>query len=99
MQVRGTYQVCLLAGELPFAMLREALDQSFGDEEAENRIAEKLELLVIVDNGPGSRAGFVGKRAVSQRAAQQLRIGETMGNFDLQRCYIRAHVGGGYFFP
>ena len=71
MQVRGADQVGLETRKLSLAVAGIAQHERFGDEKAQDGIAQEFELLVIAVGRPGGVADFVGVRTMSQRAAQQ----------------------------
>src|SRR5665811_1969832 len=60
-------------------------------------IAEELQLLVVAHRGSAAAARLAGQRTMGQRAAQQLRVGEPMFQFQLEKCGLRAHEGRNYF--
>lgn len=66
------------------------------DDEAENAVAEKFELLVVRLKMPGS--GFGGVGTVGQGAAQQITIPKLVTELRFEFSEIRAHSRrGGYF--
>jgi hypothetical protein len=70
--MRGTHEVSFEAREMALVIFGETADQSLGDQETQHGIAEKFELLIIIERRPGTGAGpaFVGQGTVGKRAAQ-----------------------------
>lgn len=88
MKVGGAHQVRLPFRESSFGISRVARDQLFADQEAENGIAQKFELLVV--GRPLFRLFLMNARLVRERPLQQAAILEMMTensleNFDLRR--------------
>ncbi len=86
MQVRGAHQVSLQAREISLVIFREAAHQRLGDQKAQHRVAEELQLLVVVERRSGAGAGpvLVGQGTMGKRAAQQLRVVEPIVQFQLE---------------
>ena len=81
-QALFAHQVRAHAGEIAFVGALEALVQQVGNGQAQHRVAEKLEPLVVV------RA----EAAVRQGAAQQARIGEAVADAPLQCVQTSVHL-------
>ena len=75
-----------------------ARHQRLGDEEAQNRIAQEFELLVVAERGV-ARARLIGERTVRERAPQQLRMDEPVADSGFERCQLRLHRRNGYLPP
>ncbi len=71
-QEGGAHQMCLELGELSLGVRGEALQQPRAHQEPKNRVAKKLQLLVV----GRSNAPFVGQRAMGQSLAQQFPLPE-----------------------
>ena len=89
----GADQLGFLAREIAFVEPGIALHQRFGDEKSQHRIAQKLQLFVIVQRGGRSAIPrFVRQGTVSQRAVQQLRVEKPVVDSRFQRWQLRART-------
>ena len=81
MQMRGAHQVRFPLRKLAFAGLRLLPHQSLAHHEAQNRITQKFQLLVVTAS---RRQPFGGARPVSQRTNQQVPADEMISELCFQ---------------
>src|SRR4029077_21024163 len=84
-------------GQSAFRIIRKLGHQVFADNEAENRIAEKFELLII-SGGVIVRTPLVDPRLVGEGPPQEVAVLEMMAEKSLQRISRPAHEHVSYCF-
>jgi hypothetical protein len=81
------------AGQLALLPLGVGLEESLGDDQAKDGVAEELEALVVfsgrgfgvaVSSGQPACGSFIGQRAVGERAEQELAAGKGMSQCGFQ---------------
>src|SRR5438128_2112395 len=97
MKMGGTYQVCLQTREVAFAINRVARHKRLADDEAEDGISQKFELLVVCCWGVVGVSVFERKRFMRERADQQFSALESMTNPFFQLLRVRGYHFAVYF--